>query len=100
MVTQMWHLEFLYQHLSLGFPPPYGRSVEYSLISCVVNKINYDCEELRLSTINKTQEEINSGVFQARISVYQSMDYTLNDVKESTVLSSCLFNGCCTFCAH
>lgn len=52
------------------------------------------------STINKTQEEINSGVFQARISVYQSMDYTLNNVKENTVLSSCMFIGCCTFCAH
>lgn len=35
-----------------------------------------------ISTINKTQEEINNGVFQARISVHQYMDYTLNNIKK------------------
>lgn len=35
-----------------------------------------------ISTIHKTQEEINSDEFYARISVYQSMDYTLNNVKK------------------
>jgi len=47
-----------------------------------------------ISTIKKTEEEINNGVFQARISVRQSMDYTLHSVKENTVLSSCLLSEC------